>query len=45
MEKELENLCMEKCEKDTWQTFNPDASMEKFSCGKSVTLEKLIKNV
>lgn len=37
MEKELENMCVEKSENYTWQTVNPDATKEKFSCysGKS----------
>lgn len=40
MEKELENMCVEKCENDTWQTFNPDATKEKFSCNSGKSDEK-----
>lgn len=40
MEKELENMCVEKCENDTWQTFNPDATKEKSSCNSGKSDEK-----
>lgn len=43
MEKELENICVEKCENDPWQTFNPDATKEKFSCNSGKSDEKCLK--
>lgn len=42
-EKELEKLCVEKRENGTWQMFNPDATMENFSCNYGKTDKKIKK--
>lgn len=40
MKKELEDMCVEKCENGTWQTFNPDTTKEKFSWNSGKSDEK-----